>query len=455
MMAIQSINPATQEILKTFNAHTEEELENIVEKADQTFRSWQQSSFTERSTLMMQAADILEQEKDYYAELISLEMGKPISQSLGEIKKCANVCRFYATKAEEYLKEEVIQTQASKSFVSYEPLGIILAIMPWNFPFWQVFRFAAPALMAGNVGILKHASNVPQCALAIEEVFRKAGFPPGAFTSILVGSDKVEKLLQDDRIKAATLTGSEGAGSKVAEVAGREIKKVVLELGGSDAFIVLEDADIDLAVETAVNSRMINTGQSCIAAKRFMVAEPIADVFLNKMKAILEGKKTGNPLEKDSDYGPLARRDLAQELQKQVIESVAKGASVYLLGGHEEPDTAYFKPMILTDVTPGMPAYEDELFGPVATIFKVKDEQEAIRIANDHRYGLAATIFTQDIAKAEKLAHQIESGNVFINAMVQSSPEMPFGGVKKSGFGRELSYIGIREFVNQKSIWIG
>jgi len=454
-MAIQSINPATQEILKTFDAHTEEALEDIVAKSDETFRTWQQTSFAERSRLMIKAAEILDQETDDYAELISLEMGKPISQSVGEVKKCANVCRFYAEKAKGFLQDEIMQTQASKSFVSYEPLGIILAIMPWNFPFWQVFRFAAPALMAGNVGLLKHASNVPQCALAIEEVFLKAGFPAGAFTSILVGSDKIEKLLQDDRIQAATLTGSEGAGSKVAELAGREIKKVVLELGGSDAFIVLEDADLDAAVATAVNSRMINTGQSCIAAKRFMVVESVADAFLEKMKETLESKKTGNPLDKDSDYGPLARRDLAQELQKQVIESVAKGASVYLSGGHEEPETAYFKPMILTDVKPGMPAYEDELFGPVATVFKVKDEQEAIRIANDHRYGLAATIFTQNTAKAVKLAHQIESGNVFINAMVQSSPEMPFGGVKKSGFGRELSYIGIREFVNQKSIWIG
>jgi len=454
-MAIQSINPATQEIFKIFDAHTDEALENIVAQADATFRDWHQTSFAERQNLMMKAAEILEQEVDHYAELISLEMGKPISQSLGEVKKCANVCRFYAEKAQGFLQEEMIQTQASKSFISYEPLGVILAIMPWNFPFWQVFRFAAPALMAGNTGILKHASNVPQCALAIEEVFRKAGFPVGAFTSILVGADKIEKLLQDDRIKAATLTGSEGAGSKVAEAAGREIKKVVLELGGSDAFIVLEDADIDQAVETAVNSRMINTGQSCIAAKRFMVAEPVADAFLSKMKDILESKKTGDPLEKDSDFGPLARRDLATELQKQVIESVGKGALVYLAGGQEDPDSAYFKPMILTDVAPGMPAYDDELFGPVATVFRVKDEQEAIRIANDHRYGLAATIFTQDTAKAEKLAHQIESGNVFINAMVQSSPEMPFGGVKKSGFGRELSYIGIREFVNLKSIWIG
>ncbi|PIQ22359.1 MAG: succinate-semialdehyde dehydrogenase [Cytophagales bacterium CG18_big_fil_WC_8_21_14_2_50_42_9] len=452
---MQSINPATQEIFKIFDAHTDEALENIVAQADATFRDWHQTSFAERQNLMMKAAEILEQEVDHYAELISLEMGKPISQSLGEVKKCANVCRFYAEKAQGFLQEEMIQTQASKSFISYEPLGVILAIMPWNFPFWQVFRFAAPALMAGNTGILKHASNVPQCALAIEEVFRKAGFPVGAFTSILVGADKIEKLLQDDRIKAATLTGSEGAGSKVAEAAGREIKKVVLELGGSDAFIVLEDADIDQAVETAVNSRMINTGQSCIAAKRFMVAEPVADAFLSKMKDILESKKTGDPLEKDSDFGPLARRDLATELQKQVIESVGKGALVYLAGGQEDPDSAYFKPMILTDVAPGMPAYDDELFGPVATVFRVKDEQEAIRIANDHRYGLAATIFTQDTAKAEKLAHQIESGNVFINAMVQSSPEMPFGGVKKSGFGRELSYIGIREFVNLKSIWIG
>lgn len=454
-MAFESINPATLQVIKTFAAHTDEALEKIITQADETFRSWRQTSFAQRSELMLQAAALLDQETDHFAKLITLEMGKPIKQARAEIKKCANVCRFYAEKAEDFLKDEMIPSPARKSFVSYEPLGIVLAIMPWNFPFWQVFRFAAPALMAGNVGILKHASNVPQCALAIEEVFRRAGFPDGAFTSILVGSEKIEKLLQDDRIKAATLTGSEGAGSKVGEAAGREIKKVVLELGGSDAFIVLEDADLDTAVETAVNSRLINTGQSCIAAKRFIIMEPVAEAFLQKMKETLEQKQTGDPLDENCDYGPLARHDLAQELQKQVIASVAKGATVYLAGGHEEPESAYFKPMILTNINPGMPAYEEELFGPVATVFIVNNEEEAISIANDHRYGLAATIFTQDTAKAEKLARQIESGNVFINAMVQSSPEMPFGGVKKSGFGRELSAVGIREFVNQKTIWVG
>ncbi|MDB5263732.1 MAG: succinate-semialdehyde dehydrogenase [Adhaeribacter sp.] len=454
-MAIQSVNPADNSLLQSFEPLTDAELENALAQADNTFKSWRKTTFAERSRLMQQCAAVLEEEQRHYATLMTLEMGKPISQAMGEIKKCAAVCRYYAEHAENFLQDEIMKTDASKSFVSYEPLGAVLAIMPWNFPYWQVFRFAAPALMAGNVGLLKHASNVPQCALAIEEIFRKAGFPAGAFTTLLISSEKVETVIKDDRVKAVTLTGSEAAGASVAQQAGREIKKTVLELGGSDPFIILADADLDQAVETAVNSRLINTGQSCIAAKRFMVTEPIAEAFLKKMKETLQAKKTGNPMAEDCDYGPMARADLARDLQQQVNESVAKGAKIYLDGGHQNNDTAYFKPMILTDIKPGSPAYDDELFGPVALVFVVKDEDEAVRIANDHRYGLGATIFTRDLTKGENLARRIESGNVFINAMVQSAPGIPFGGIKKSGYGRELSYVGIREFVNQKTIWIG
>ncbi|MGV3586632.1 MAG: NAD-dependent succinate-semialdehyde dehydrogenase [Adhaeribacter sp.] len=454
-MNIKSINPADNTVLKTYDYLTDAQLENALAKADATFKNWRQTSFAERAQLMHKCADLLEQDSRHYAELMTLEMGKPIKQAMGEVIKCAAVCRYYAQHAEGFLADEIMETEASKCFVSYEPLGAVLAIMPWNFPYWQVFRFAAPALMAGNVGILKHASNVPQCALAIEEVFLRAGFPEGAFTTLLVPTDKIEQIIKDDRVKAVTLTGSEGAGSSVAQLAGREIKKTVLELGGSDPFIILADADLEKAAETAVNSRLINTGQSCIAAKRFMVEASVADAFLQKMKTLMQAKKTGNPLDEDCDFGPLARHDLARELQKQVDESVANGATIFLDGGHQNLDTAYFYPMILTDIKPGMPAYEDELFGPVALVFVVPDAQEAVRIANDHRYGLGATIFTQDVSRGEKLARQIESGNVFINAMMQSSPGVPFGGIKKSGYGRELSYVGIREFVNQKTIWVG
>ena len=454
-MAIKSINPADNTVLETYEYLTDAELEEAMSQADKTFKTWRLTSFAERAKLMNKCADLLETDYRHYAELMTLEMGKPINQAIGEIKKCAAVCRYYAQHAEAFLRDEMMETEASKSFVSYEPLGAVLAIMPWNFPYWQVFRFAAPALMAGNVGILKHASNVPQCALAIEEVFRRAGFPAGAFSTLLVPTEKIEIIIQDDRVKAVTLTGSEGAGASVAQSAGREIKKTVLELGGSDPFIILADADLEKAAETAVNSRLINTGQSCIAAKRFIIEESVAEVFMQKMKTLMQAKKTGNPLAEDCDFGPMARHDLALELQKQVDESIAKGATIFLDGGHQDPETAYFYPMVLTDIKPGMPAYEDELFGPVALVFVVKDEQEAIQIANDHRYGLGATIFTQNLAKGEELARQIESGNVFINAMVQSSPGIPFGGIKKSGYGRELSYVGIREFVNQKTIWIG
>jgi succinate-semialdehyde dehydrogenase/glutarate-semialdehyde dehydrogenase len=441
-------------VVKTFEAHTREEVEQKIEAADKAFQSWRKTSFEERAKHMQNQADILEQEAEHYGRIISLEMGKPLKDAIGEVKKCALACRYYADNAAEFMKDEEIQTNATRSLISFEPLGVVLAVMPWNFPFWQAYRFLAPALMAGNVGLLKHASNVPQCALAIEEIVRKAGFPDNVFQTLLIGSKEVNAVIEHPLVQAVTLTGSEEAGSKVAEKAGQQIKKTVLELGGSDAFIVLEDADLEKAAEVAVKSRMVNTGQSCIAAKRFIVVEGIADEFLEKMQLKMGQLKTGNPLTDDCDYGPLARKDLAEDLEKQVQQSVEKGAEVVLDGGRDGEDNAYFKPMILRNVKPGMPAYEEEMFGPVAAVVVAKDEAEAIRIANDSRYGLGGAVWTQDKDRGLRVARQVETGAMFVNELVHSSPEMPFGGIKKSGYGRELSYLGIREFVNQKSIWV-
>ncbi|MFD2245533.1 NAD-dependent succinate-semialdehyde dehydrogenase [Pontibacter ruber] len=454
-MAIQTLNPATNEVIETFQALSAGEVNRKLEAAQEAFQSWKKTGFEERARYMNKCADLLEQDAEKYGRIITLEMGKPLKAAIGEVRKCASACRYYAENAADFLKDEEIETSASRSLISYEPLGVVLAVMPWNFPFWQVFRFAAPALMAGNVGVLKHASNVPQCALAIEEVIREAGFPENVFQSLLVESKDVDAIIENDIVKAVTLTGSEMAGSKVAEKAGQQIKKTVLELGGSDPFIVLEDADLEQASSIAVQSRMVNTGQSCIAAKRFIVVESIANDFLKQMKQKMAALKTGNPLEEECDYGPLARVDLAEELEKQVQETIEKGAEVVLEGGRSDKNSAYFKPMILKNVKPGTPAYEDEMFGPVASVMIVKDEQEAINLANDHRYGLAGSVWTKDKERGLKVARQVESGAVFVNALVASSPEMPFGGIKKSGYGRELSYIGIREFVNQKSIWVG
>jgi succinate-semialdehyde dehydrogenase / glutarate-semialdehyde dehydrogenase len=454
-MAIQTINPANNEVIKTFEPHTQAEVTQKLLAADAAFQDWKQTSFEGRGKLMLRCAEILEQEAEKYGRTITLEMGKPLKDSVAEVQKCAKVCRYYAENAADFLKDEEVASAASRSLIAYEPLGVVLAVMPWNFPFWQVFRFLAPALMAGNVGVLKHASNVPQCALAIEEIVRKAGFPDAVFQTMLVESKAVDAIIASKYVKAVTLTGSEGAGSKVAEKAGSEIKKTVLELGGSDPFIVLEDADLEEAATTAVKSRMVNTGQSCIAAKRFIVLEGIADAFLEKMKEKMLALKTGDPLTDNCDYGPLARKDLAEELEQQVQASIDKGAEVVLEGGREGKDSAYFKPMIIKNVQPGSPAYDDELFGPVAIVFVVKDEAAAIKIANDHRYGLAGTVWTGDKERGLRVARQVETGAMFVNAMVASSPEMPFGGIKKSGYGRELSYIGIREFTNQKSIWVG
>ncbi|MFC7668643.1 NAD-dependent succinate-semialdehyde dehydrogenase [Hymenobacter humi] len=386
---------------------------------------------------------------------MALEMGKPVTDGRAEVLKCAACCEYYAENAEKFLADEIVKTDASRSFISYQPLGVVLAVMPWNFPLWQVVRFAAPALMAGNVGLLKHASNVPQCALALEQIFHDAGLPPACFRTLLIGSDLVEKLLTDDRVRAATLTGSEAAGASVAAIAGAQIKKTVLELGGSDAFIVLADADVALAAKTAAQSRMINSGQSCIAAKRFIVEKPVLREFIDQMKTHLLAMRPGDPLDDSTQYGPLARPDLADELTKQVEDSVEQGAKVELFGGQAKPHTALFRPMILSNIKPGQRAYAEELFGPVALILEAKNAEDAVRLANDSRFGLGAAIWTADVEHGEELARHIESGAVFVNGLVKSMPELPFGGVKKSGYGRELSYLGIREFVNQKSVWIG
>ncbi|GAA4360979.1 NAD-dependent succinate-semialdehyde dehydrogenase [Hymenobacter saemangeumensis] len=454
-MPIESYNPYTDRVLRRFSAFSWSKTERILAQADKAARAWRGTTFAHRAGVLHRAAALLRQRQDELARLMALEMGKPVVDGRAEVQKCAACCDFYADKAEEFLADELIQTDAGRSFISYQPLGVVLAVMPWNFPLWQVVRFAAPALMAGNVGLLKHASNVPQCALALEQVFHDAGLPPAAFRSLLIGSDLVEKLIEDDRVQAVTLTGSEGAGSAVAATSGRHIKKTVLELGGSDPFLVLADADLPLAAKTAAQARMINAGQSCIAAKRFIVEKPVLKEFIRLLKGHLLEMQTGDPLDEATQYGPLARPDLADDLTRQVEDSVAQGAKVELFGGQSQPGSALFRPMILSNVKPGQRAYEEELFGPVALVLEAKDAADALRLANDSRFGLGAAIWTQDLKKGEQLAREIESGAVFVNGLVKSMNELPFGGVKKSGYGRELSYLGIREFVNQKSVWIG
>jgi succinate-semialdehyde dehydrogenase/glutarate-semialdehyde dehydrogenase len=401
---------------------------------------------------MKKAAGVLRERKQELAKLMATEMGKPLKQGVAEAEKSAWVCDYYADNAEAHLGLDVIKTDASKSYVAFEPLGVVLAIMPWNFPFWQVYRFAAPALMAGNAGVLKHASNVPGCALAIEEIFVQAGFPRGAFRTLLIGNKQVKGVIEDPLVRAVTLTGSTPAGKAVAAQAGAVLKKTVLELGGSDPYVVLEDADLDLAVETCVSSRLINSGQSCIAAKRFVVVEPVLAAFTTRFVARMKAKKTGDPLVEGTDVGPQARHDLRDGLHKQVLASVDQGATL-LLGGEVPPgDGAYYPPTVLADVKPGMPAYDEELFGPVAAIIKAKDEADAVRIANDTIFGLGAAVFTKDIARGERVARSLEAGATFVNSAVASDPRLPFGGIKESGYGRELGGYGIREFVNAKTV---
>ncbi|SFB21133.1 NAD-dependent succinate-semialdehyde dehydrogenase [Algoriphagus aquimarinus] len=456
MTVIKSINPYSGELLKEFNSLTEKEIQAKLSTGSVAFSIWKETAFEKRAELMNNAAKVLKENREKYARIISLEMGKVLKESLSEVDKCAWACEYYAEKASEFLQAEAIDLpDGKKAKVIHQPLGIILAVMPWNFPFWQVFRFAAPTLMAGNVGILKHASNVPQCSLAIEEVFTLAGFPTGTFQSFLIDSKTTTSLIEDDRIKAVTLTGSEKAGASVAAAAGKNIKKSLLELGGSDPFIVLKDADIRKAAETAVKARMINFGQSCIAAKRFIIEEEVYEEFLSLFVEHFRNLKQGDPMEEDSDFACMARPDLAEELYNQIDKSVKAGATVLYGGDKPEEGSALFQPAILTDIPTSAPGYYEELFGPVATIFKVKNAEDAIALANDSEFGLGASIWSEDKEKAENLASKIESGAVFINAMVASNPHLPFGGVKKSGFGRELSRYGILEFVNSKTVYLG
>ncbi|MHA2346541.1 MAG: NAD-dependent succinate-semialdehyde dehydrogenase [Candidatus Hodarchaeales archaeon] len=435
-MTIKVINPYNNQIVTEYPKMTAEEVNTILKDVQEEFNRWKKTSFDHRKQLMNKAAEILRENKDKYAKLMAIEMGKPIIDGRAEVEKCAWVCEYYANEAEIQLSDEVINTDASKSFVSYQPLGVILAVMPWNFPFWQVIRFAAPTLMAGNTGVLKHASNVPGSALAIEEVFHKAGFPKN--------------------VKAVTLTGSGSAGKAVASKAGEMLKPSLLELGGSDPYIILEDADIEEAVLTCVASRLINSGQSCIAAKRFIVVASQQKKFEELYTYNMKNRKMGDPLREDVSVGPQARQDLRDELHQQVEKSVSQGARVLLGGEIPEGEGAFYPPTVLTDVKKGMPAYDEELFGPVAAIIPVKNEKEAIKVANDTIFGLGAAVFTADLEKGERIATQeIEAGACFVNAYVRSDPRLPFGGVKESGYGRELSYYGIREFVNVKTIYIG
>ena len=452
---MKAINPFNNEPIKTYREHTSEEVGQIIDLVREAFQAWRQVSFAQRATLMKNAANLLRKRKEEFAALITREMGKIIRESRAEVEKCAWVCDYYAENAEMFLKEEYVETDANQSYIAFDPLGIVLAVMPWNFPFWQVFRFAAPALMAGNAGLLKHASNVPGCALAIEEIFREAGFPENIFRTLLIKPALIPQVIANEHVRAVTLTGSEPAGAAVASMAGKEIKKTVLELGGSDPFIVLEDADLAKAVSTAVQARMINAGQSCIAAKRFIVVEKLLNDFENQMVAKMKALKSGNPIDEQTDVGPLARPDLVQELDHQVKQSLKKGAKLLLGGQAEERAGNFYQPTVITNVQKGMPVYEEETFGPVAAIIPVRDENEAIAVANDSSFGLGASLWTQNIEKAKVLAREIQSGSVFINGLVKSDPRLPFGGIKKSGYGRELSHFGIKEFVNIKTVWIG
>ena len=454
-MGIATINPATGETLETFEALTDTQIEDKLERADRAFGQYRRTLLAERAEWLEVAAGILERDRIKLGKLITLEMGKPIKGAIAEVEKCAWVCRYYAEQGLEFLADRPVATDAEFSYVTYQALGPILAVMPWNFPFWQVFRFAAPALMAGNVGLLKHASNVPQCALAIEDILQEAGFPVGAFQTLLIGADKIERLLADDRVKAATLTGSEFAGSSLASTAGAHIKKTVLELGGSDPFIVLGSADLDAAVESAVTARMLNNGQSCIAAKRFILSEAIADRFAEQLLEKFEALNIGDPTDEATDIGPLATPDILQDLDRQVQACVQKNVRI-LTGGQPLGDRPgnFYPPTILTDIPVGTPADDEEFFGPVALLFRVPDIDAAIALANRTPFGLGASAWTNVEGEKQQLISELEAGAVFINSLVKSDPRLPFGGIKRSGYGRELSEEGIREFVNIKTVWM-
>ncbi|MEZ5016628.1 MAG: NAD-dependent succinate-semialdehyde dehydrogenase [Flavipsychrobacter sp.] len=451
MEKFRSINPYNNQVIEEFETYSESDINNAIELADNTYKQWRLTSFEERSKLFKKAANILRERKDKYARSIVLEMGKPITQAHLEIEKCAMVCEYYANNAANMLKDEVVPTDAEMSMVKYHPLGTILAIMPWNYPYWQVFRFAAPALMAGNVCLLKHAQNVIRCSLNIDEIFKDAGFPHGAFQSLIITSEQTVGVIEHKAVKAVTLTGSERAGKSVAATAGRNIKKTVLELGGSNAFVVLSDADLADAAKVGTTARMVNTGQSCIAAKRFIVMRDVAEAFTQLLKENIQALQLGNPLDETTGIGPMARLDLAEALDKQVQTSIEKGAKL-LMGGKRTAAT--YLPTILTDVTPGMPAFDEELFGPVASIIVVDSVEEALKLANKSNYGLGVSVCTKNATHAQLFIDHSEDGAVFINSLVKSDPRLPFGGTKISGYGRELSEHGIKEFVNIKTVFV-
>jgi succinate-semialdehyde dehydrogenase/glutarate-semialdehyde dehydrogenase len=448
------VNPLDGRTLAEVDSFTPAVLETALYEASQAATAWSATPIAERCALLQRAAAVLRDHADDFARLMTLEMGKPIAEARAEIEKSARGCEYYATEGPGFLEDEVIASDAGRSLVTYQPLGTVLAVMPWNFPFWQVFRFAAPALVAGNTGLLKHASNVPQCAQAIETVFAEAGFPQGVFRTLMIPSAQVAAVIEDVRVHAVTLTGSEPAGRQVAATAGSQVKKSVLELGGSDPFIVLEDADLDLAVEQAVVSRFLNTGQSCIAAKRFIVVAAIADEFVARFKTAVEAMSMGDPLDETNRLGPMARIDLRDELHEQVVDSLTQGAVAVTGCNPEAGSGAFYQPSIIDHVKPGVRAYREELFGPVATVIRAADEAEAVHIANDTDFGLGGSVWTRDAERGERIARQLQCGCAFVNGMVKSDPRLPFGGVKNSGYGRELSRLGIHEFVNAKTIWI-
>ncbi|SFV27757.1 NAD-dependent succinate-semialdehyde dehydrogenase [Thermoflavifilum thermophilum] len=450
-----AMNPATEQVIKKYRPDAAATVQKKLKAGLQAFASWKQTSFEERARILRKAAEILRNRKQEWAELMATEMGKPVAQGISEAEKCAWACEYYAQEAEAMLKPMEVPTDASRSYVTFEPLGLVLAIMPWNFPFWQVFRFLAPNLMAGNTAVLKHASNVPGCALAIQEMMQQAGLPDGVFQTLMVSSAAVKDLIAHPSIQAVTLTGSTEAGKAVARQAGAYLKKTVLELGGSDPYVILADADLDRAAEICVNSRLINSGQSCIAAKRFIVVKDILNAFTERFVALMQEKTMGDPMQEHVDIGPLARTDLRNQLHRQVQRSIQAGARCIIGGKIPKQKGAFYPPTVLTHVKKGMPAFDEELFGPVAAIIAAKDEQEAIQLANQTTFGLGAAVFTRDLQKGEQIAaHQLEAGNCFVNALVKSDPRLPFGGIKSSGYGRELGLFGIREFVNIKTVYM-
>ena len=454
-MSLRSINPANGEEIAVYKEMSTDEVDGILTTVNDAFNSWRKTSFSIRSELLKNAAAILQSNKEAFGRLMSLEMGKPYSQSLAEVVKCAKGCEYYADNTEDILADRIIETDASKSYVSHQPIGIVLAVMPWNFPFWQVFRFVAPALMAGNVGVLKHASNVQGCALAIEKIFVDSGFPENVFRTLVIGSKHVENVINNPHVKAVTLTGSTPAGRAVASQSGAALKKTVLELGGSDPYVILKDADLDQAVEACVIGRLLNTGQSCIAAKRFIVVTDVLADFQERLIDEMRVKKWGDPFEEDVDLGPMVNETARDEIHNQVLMSVEKGAAILLGGKVPDNPGAYYPATVLGNVRPGMPAFDEELFGPVAAVIAAENEAVAIKLANQTPFGLGAAVFTSDIKKGEKIAsEQLEAGSCFVNDYVRSDPRLPFGGIKASGYGRELSSNGILEFVNSKTVYI-